>query len=705
MELFLAPKPKCVEFTGNVYIPQATNQDACNYKSTIFQKELRKVFPRLNACVKTTVRKGLVKAAANAEQAYSLIVSPKGITIRANAEIGALYALQTLKQIKGKSTKIQCCNITDYPDTEWRVCSRPLILAEGTRSALDWGDGRKGFMTRWKQEIDYALSCKYNGIFCYGMTLDTDCWQGYARDMRYLNRYARARGISLIYSIYGMSFGGWGGDNYLGDAHAFVPGAGKNFKQDYICGINNPQKPETGKNGTCRSNNGLWKAKVKDVHNFIKAIEPGALYIHHEDMSEYHSEWELFWSLRCPECRKRWPNDAANAIDGGAGAIARGYDAFGEARKGIKNAHYDAEKDCRLWLTSPAYGSVTDDEATWNLVKTLWINVSKSMKTKDNIFLCIREQFIGEDGKLRVKELSDTLKSLGGHHKLMIFSVSGAALYGENASFSSMPEINSHFEDADGVFNFSGVIYQRPQQLFNCECTWNLNYAKGGETVDARKYDRKAFMDGYIHKLLSESAVSKRHCVPGCWLDKACTMLYGKKAGESIWKYMQLCSEYFVYPLSIVFKHAMMDKVMENITSTFPEKAVHKGLKWLRPLPEEIDCWSKTSKITEDGIKLIHEAIAYTRPGFLRNELIQQEKTLKFGRLFADTMVAMYKYREKSIQGRYADAQKAIATLRKAANSFPKDFMCGNKNGETSMYPVYCDKLDSILDTLKKQAK
>ena len=57
-------------------------------------------------------------ATVNQEEAYTLVVSPKKITVEAVTERGVYWAIQTLRQLKekaGKKASIQCCAITDWP--------------------------------------------------------------------------------------------------------------------------------------------------------------------------------------------------------------------------------------------------------------------------------------------------------------------------------------------------------------------------------------------------------------------------------------------------------------------------------------------------------------------------------------------------------------------------------------------------------------
>ena len=190
MEPFLSPKPKQVHFTDDIYEAPLRRRGtiAARQGEGALSAELWTIFRTRKPALRLRIRPDAVQTPKNAGQAYALSVTPKGIAIAACTRIGALYALQTLKQLKTAPGKFRCCEITDYPDTEWRICARPLLCGEGLRGALDWGDGRRAFVARWKREIDYALACRYNGIFCNGMTLNPGIRPGFAADMRLLNR-------------------------------------------------------------------------------------------------------------------------------------------------------------------------------------------------------------------------------------------------------------------------------------------------------------------------------------------------------------------------------------------------------------------------------------------------------------------------------------------------------------------------------------
>ena len=98
---------------------------------------------------------------------------------------------------------------------------------------------------------------------------------------------------------------------------------------------------------------------VGAITDLVRTVEPGALYIHHEDTGHYKSNVE-HWKTRDPGCKGRWPNDDFAAIDGGAGALAYRYGQIVESVQRVRNPDtgYDAARDCTIILISPPMGSI-----------------------------------------------------------------------------------------------------------------------------------------------------------------------------------------------------------------------------------------------------------------------------------------------------------------------------------------------------------
>ena len=694
---FITPLPKQIEWKEEELVLPSKNsctQKPLLHNKLILNKLCSIIGKKSLGLVNIRIGDGTVDAPAVPSQAYSLEVSQDGINISANTDIGALYALQTLRQLKRGPRSFVCASILDWPDAELRIAARPLLCGEATRSALEWGDGKAALLRRWRNEIDFALRYRYNGIFVYGFTWDTHVWRGFARDMRKLNDYARQRGVHLIFGGYGIGHGGWGEQAYIGEAHAFLPGFGHRFKQDYPCSQNNPNDASTAYNGTCRGNDELRQMKLEDAVRFIKAVRPGALYIHHEDQSDFNAECQpYFWDRRCPICREKWPNDALEAADGGAGAIADAYNVFCEACAKVKFADYDATKDCALLLASPCYGSCNTPPDEWSKIETLWLNIAKQMKDGGNVFFAMREQFAEINGEGRLERLARLLRENGCPQKVMTFFVSGAALYGDNAVFSSLPAMNGVVSSGNGaMFDFSGVLFQRPQQMFNSECSWNIAWRDGGETLYVN--DRKQFFDDYANRLSKRDLLFAKYTAKDGWLAKACQQLYGPQAGRLMFKYQLLRTHHGDGPLVLLYQQFVMERLKEKLSSPPTPDANPAALK--RPVTSYADAaarWGEQAALTRRAIRLVSKASSMVS-GWLAKELVYQAKRLEIGAEAAAIVERLYR-RLNGEQISSLSLKRSLAKLRRMMLALPHDYLSRN-DGDGSLDMTYLEILDSF---------
>ena len=698
--IFITPCPKQIEWKeGEFALPSTIRQTekvfyCCN---KLITNELHSIIGKNGmGLVKIRIDDGAVDAPSVPSQAYMLKVSHDGIDISANTDIGALYALQTLRQLKRGPRRFACVSILDWPDAELRIAARPLLCGEATRSALEWGDGKAALMRRWRHEIDFALRYRYNGIFVHGFTWDTHAWRGFASDMRKLNDYARLRGVRLIFGGYGIGHGGWGEQAYIGEAHAFLPGFGHRFRQDYPCSQNNPNNDATAYNGTCRGNAELRRMKVEDAVRFIKAVRPGALYIHHEDQSLFYGECQpYFWDRRCPICRKKWPNDALEAADGGAGAIADGYDVYCEACAKVKSDGYDATKDCALLLCSPCYGNCSTPTEEWSKIETLWLNIARQMKGGGNVFFVMREQFAEIDGEGRLERLSRLLRENGSPQRLMTFYVSGAALYGDNAVFSSLPAMNGAVSSGNGaMFDFSGVLFQRPQQIFNSECSWNIGCREGGEALPLN--DRKRIFNEYAESLAKRDMVFARHAAKDGWLAKACQQLYGPKAGRLMFKYQLLRTPHGDGPLVLLYQQIVMERLKEKLNSPPIPDANPAGLK--RPVTSYADAaarWGEQATLTKRAVRVVSKASSMVS-GWLGEELAYQAERLRIGAETAVLVERLYR-RLDGEDVPAATLHRSLGRLRRMMLALPHDYPSRN-DGDGSLDMDYLAILEDCCN-------
>ena len=223
---------------------------------------------------------------AKAEQGYVLKVIPGDqpqVWLVGGSPQGVLYAAASLQQIMnrtGSAVLVPNGSIRDFPDFRYRGAADWLLFAEINRWAYDWGDGREAYVQRIKRKIDFCLRYKINLVFFDGYGWNREKFPGYSRMMRELNAYARARGIKLLFAGYGANYGrivhperNVGKVWYNRDHYPDGP--------IYSCFGEN--RPGRGIVGTCRGNDELNRLKAAEMADFVRSIEPGALYIHHED--------------------------------------------------------------------------------------------------------------------------------------------------------------------------------------------------------------------------------------------------------------------------------------------------------------------------------------------------------------------------------------------------------------------------------------
>jgi hypothetical protein len=105
------------------------------------------------------------EAKTNDDEAYSLAVNEKGITIKAGKEAGAFYGLMTLLQLisncEGK-TVVLSCEVTDYPDMPMRgvLYGDPKQAARWKMNTLMVGTGYPVSVEEKKRMADIVQNCE-----------------------------------------------------------------------------------------------------------------------------------------------------------------------------------------------------------------------------------------------------------------------------------------------------------------------------------------------------------------------------------------------------------------------------------------------------------------------------------------------------------------------------------------------------------------
>lgn len=457
--------------------------------------------------------------------------------------LGTMSVLQ-LVQRTGAGAEIAGAYIRDYPDFQFRDAANWLLNGEGTRWSLDRGQGIEGYKRVCERKMDDALRVKINMITFdgFGWGLDQR-FKGYGELMRTLNQYARARGIHLIFGGYGA---GYGMAYQTGPLYEDVPYLGKAFenRESYPNGAIYPcmgfPRSKAGVNpstlGTCRANEALNQLKAEELRKYVEAVEPGALYIHHEDLGGYRATAEM-WQNRCPRCRTRWPNDALCAKDGGAGAFANGYSALVRAVEGVKDpaTGYDAARDCQIILVSPVYDADSSASEDWSNVLELWTNIGRQLPSAGNIQVCFREVFSQPGGgKTWIHTFNSTMADARLNLGTYMFFAGGADNYSTSNTLTGAPVLDGEFLGATSMFNFNGNFFQEPMAVINAEYAWNA-HPRGMAHPPAQGEDVTELWRRYMF-VPNEPAELFGF---GGMYEAACKLLYGARAATAVASYYQ----------------------------------------------------------------------------------------------------------------------------------------------------------------------
>ena len=77
--------------------------------------QARFTFPKAARRIEVKLVPEVPGAKLNQEEAYRLVVTPKGIQVEAVTEKGVYWALQTLRQLEEKKGRYEACEIVDWP--------------------------------------------------------------------------------------------------------------------------------------------------------------------------------------------------------------------------------------------------------------------------------------------------------------------------------------------------------------------------------------------------------------------------------------------------------------------------------------------------------------------------------------------------------------------------------------------------------------
>ena len=566
---------------------------------------------------------------------------------------GLLYAAVTLAQLlrlEDGRIVARAPHIRDWPSFRYRG-NNWLLWVECGRWSYERGDGAAAYAERIERKLDFSLQHKINLLIFDGFGWNPERFPGYGALARRCARYARERGIKLLVGGYGAGYGA--GHRY--DGHIFRNRHGYPDGELYDC-YRFVGRDRSSTFGTCLSNAELTALKQEELSRFVRAAEPGALYLHFLDIEDMAGH-ELSWSTRCPACRERWPNDALAAADGAAGGFAQLYDALCDAVFSVSNPEtgYDASRDCIPILISPAYTVRTDSDAIWQSALRYWAAVSRSMRNVDNVQFGLREQFLSEDGATyRLQELRRVLDAEGRGHATCAVVFAGADGNENDHLYSANPVLSKYYLGVDTVLNASGHAYQEPLQMLNAEYGWRATDNPWfDEQVAATRDAAIKRYDEYLYGLRRPAGIFG----PEGFLEAACRRLYGPEAGARMASVSRLVTEDGEPPVAYLFHTAFL----------------HTDAQWARDHPSErarrwSTRWRRIAAVTETAAaetRLATALVAETEPA--RGDLAWMADTLLAGRDAAEIMTryfAMYAVAQDRAAG---DTTIELAALERQA--------------------------------------
>jgi len=498
----------------------------------------RSVAPKLNFLDRQLLEESPLRG-----QSYVLRTDGDSVWVVGGGPAGVLYGAATLAQLVHRTdsaVEVPGVYIRDYPDFQYRAAADWLLAVEVNRWALDRGRGLTDYGRLVRKELDRAARYKINVALIdgFGWSLEARS-PGYAPLMRALNRYARDRGILLQFGGYGAAYDiAQQPNEYQGTVflnRESYPGG-----RVYQC-LAFPERkggmdPRTM--GTCRGNDELNRLKGENLAHFVDAIEPGVLYIHHEDCCVFE-DYQKAWLGRCERCRRRWPNDSLLAADGGAGALAHGYSALIEAVNRVEHPDtgYRASRDTQITLVSPVYMPSSARSEDWGHVLELWRIIARLLPHVQNVQICFREILPQPGGGRRWVELfNSAMEAEQLPFGAYVFVVGGGDGFLSDYPTTGVPAMNAHFRGARTIYNATGDFYHQPLQVVAAEYSWNIR--SSGFWRDPASEAELSGIENWIYTPGQPPEIYGA----GQLFDRICVHLYGAQAGAQMSAYYRLAT-------------------------------------------------------------------------------------------------------------------------------------------------------------------
>ena len=692
---------KAVAKLGGRVLKVATKRSANIYLS-LLEKEAHLAAKLTKADLAT------FKKPSGQEQGY--VIKPERgsrayIRLVAQEPQGLLYAVVSLTQLlraEGKRIVAAGAHVRDWPSFRYRG-NDWLLWCECGRWAYDRGDGPAAYVQRIERKLDFSLQNKINVISFDGFGWNKQRFPGYGAMMRRLAQYSRNRGIKLVFGGYGAGYGA----GALYDGTIFRNR--RNYPNGKLYGCYHlTGRPKSATYGGCLSNAALIKLKQKELREFVRAVEPGALYIHNHDCDAIGLLADG-WKARCPQCRQRWPNDAIDAPDGAAGAFAQHYDALSEAIFSVKNKHsgYNAARDCTAIMISPGYTAYYESDEDWDLAVRYWTMVSRQMKHVNNVQFAFREQLLRHDGKgKRFAEMRSSLDTDGNGHGFCNLVFTGADGYINDHLFHAMPVISKVYEGAELLLDSTGHAYQEPLQMLNAEYAWRSEGSAWFDDPLPQDYPAmfKQFSE-YRDGLRRPAAIIGKNG----FLEEACRRLYGTDAGPHMAEVNRMMSDRGDVPIPYLHNAAFHYWV--------PQWACDEAAGLIRQWRTR---WWEIADMTEaaaNETRLAHNLAAPDDP--IREDLAWMAETFLLGREAAEIFAGycdIYVDAQERVGGdtaiRFQDIEQAANELLarldglevNMKNNFSTD-MLDHLGADTGYWPTFLafarERVNQVVDGVR----
>ena len=461
-------------------------------------------------------------------QAYRVSVRCGGATATAGDEAGAIYAVQTLRQLAERRSDgklaVAIGEVDDRPGFAVRGVNWNMFV-EVRSWSMDDGRGAEDFRRRFIAGLDTMSFFKLNAVIVDGLGWNPERFPGYGALMRSLSFEARRRGIRLGYAGYSEGYGAMWLES---DGPKFY-----NLKdgRKYPCfGQNGSPQRECG---TCLSNEELMEAKKANLREFVEAVEPGFLYVHGADIFR-RRRMEAAWSNRCEACRAKWPNDDTCATNGAAGAFAHLYDELKDAVSSVKNpaTGYDAAKDLLFLAVGPNYSDYSEDDDEWTYHVEYFRSLSSVLRNRD-IALTLREQYVGDDGMPRLSKMKE---AVGDNAQLAVIEFCAGDGYHNSTPATGEMALTRYFEGGDIIIAAGGNAFGEPRQALWAEYQWNPSGSAFAWNVSPRTRgeSHSLYADLSDGRVLPEPIFKEGTGL----LSVVCRKLYGDEAGEIVSRFL-----------------------------------------------------------------------------------------------------------------------------------------------------------------------